>query len=387
LPIKILLLQQAVYLPSFGGGNKANRFLLESLTRNGHQCVAVASPLAKRIAVTPRSDIDEMSLRGIEMCSPQRGLVSYCYRGVRVNAIDFPTVDESRAYVIHLVGEFQPDWILVSDDKYGFLLESAIFTGASRVVVLAHTNFHLPFGPMAKEANSQDTHLVRQARAVVAVSRYQQEYIRKYAGLDASLIHFPVYGPGPFPMLGRFESGFVTMINPCVMKGLPIFLALAKASPQIKFAAVPTWGADAEVMRDLRELSNVTVVQPADDIEEVLACTRVLVAPSLVPETFGYVVVEAMLRGIPVLASDIGGLREAKLGVDYSLPVEPAARQDGVYISPQQSIGPWSKALDEVLSTPEGYHRCALASREAALKFVASVSVSAFEEFLARLSV
>ena len=47
--------------------------------------------------------------------------------------------------------------------------------------------------------------------------------------------------------------------------------------------------------------------------------TRILLVPSLWGEAFGLVVVEAMLRGIPVLASNVGGLVEAKLGVDYIL--------------------------------------------------------------------
>ena len=35
------------------------------------------------------------------------------------------------------------------------------------------------------------------------------------------------------------------------------------------------------------------------------------------------IVVEAMLRGVPVIASNTGGLPEAKLGVPYVLPVTP----------------------------------------------------------------
>ncbi len=43
--------------------------------------------------------------------------------------------------------------------------------------------------------------------------------------------------------------------------------------------------------------------------------------PSLWDETFGYACVEAMARGVPVIASAVGGLSEAKLGVPYSVPV------------------------------------------------------------------
>ena len=126
--------------------------------------------------------------------------------------------------------------------------------------------------------------------------------IRSYydhGGLDARHFPLPIYGSGPFPVLGRYERGSVTLINPCVEKGLPIFLALAAANPRVGFAAVPTWGADAEVLRTLSSAPNVEILEPCDDIEEILARTRVLLAPSLWPEAFGYVVVEAMLRGIP----------------------------------------------------------------------------------------
>jgi glycosyltransferase involved in cell wall biosynthesis len=48
--------------------------------------------------------------------------------------------------------------------------------------------------------------------------------------------------------------------------------------------------------------------------------------PSLWQEAFSITVVEAMLRGIPVLASNIGGLPEAKLGTDFLLPVTAIER-------------------------------------------------------------
>jgi hypothetical protein len=49
-------------------------------------------------------------------------------------------------------------------------------------------------------------------------------------------------GPGPFPDYGLANSGDILMVNPCDYKGLPIFLELARAFPDLPFAAVPTWG-------------------------------------------------------------------------------------------------------------------------------------------------
>ncbi len=186
-----------------------------------------------------------------------------------------------------------------------------------------------------------------------------------------------MYGKGPFD--GPPERGFVTMINPCLIKGLPIFLALAAAFPDVPFAAVPTWGADDEVLGALAARKNVRLLPPSDDIGEILRQTRVLLVPSLIPETFGYVAVEAMLRGIPVLASDLGGLPEAKLGVDYLLPVRPASWNGESYEAPEQDATPWQQTLLALLADPLLYERCSRASRDAASLFHALVDVSAFE--------
>jgi glycosyltransferase involved in cell wall biosynthesis len=108
--------------------------------------------------------------------------------------------------------------------------------------------------------------------------------------------------------------------------------------------------------------------------------------PSLWPETFGLVVPEAMLRGIPVLASDVGGLPEAKLGVDYVLPVRPGEFRKEGFVAPPQDLSPWSQALGKLLSDEGAYERCSQQSRQAAHAFVATASVARFETLLNQLA-
>jgi glycosyltransferase involved in cell wall biosynthesis len=88
-----------------------------------------------------------------------------------------------------------------------------------------------------------------------------------------------------------------------------------------------------------------------------------------------------MLRGVPVLASDVGGLPEAKHGVDYVLPVEPATRVNAKYVFPPQDMKPWVGALSEITDDARAYEECSDASRTAALNFISSIGAGAFERY------
>jgi glycosyltransferase involved in cell wall biosynthesis len=139
------------------------------------------------------------------------------------------------------------------------------------------------------------------------------------------------------------------------------------------------------VLDRLRALPNVHILPADNDIEVILGQTRILLVPSLWPETFGYVAPEAMLRGIPVLASKIGGLPEAKLGVDYVLPVVPGEFSANGFVIPPQNLAPWSYALSVLLSDKDTYVQCSRLSRQAAHDFVDTVSVSPFESLMDQL--
>jgi glycosyltransferase involved in cell wall biosynthesis len=344
--------------------------------------MAMVSAFTTRAGPTCREELKaEMAGRGITL--ETRGEV-FCFRhkGVDVEAMNFATVARMREHIATVIRTFQPDWILVSDDKRRLLLDCAVANAAERVILLLQTVFHMPFGPHATEVNRVQAELMGKARGIVAISRYLQNYLGEHGDLDSILVYLPVYGEGPFPLRADFSQGSITMINPCVEKGLDIFLALAAKFPHLEFMAVPTWGAGEDVIRQLQAVPNVRVRPAVDDIDEILRDTRVLLAPSLWPETFGYVIVEAMLRGIPVIASDSGGIPEAKLGVDYVIPVRLAEWRDGDYVSPELDMRPWVQALETLTGNAEIYRQCSRDSREAALEFEPKTRVESFERYL-----
>lgn len=386
--MRILLAQNTHYYPAFGGGDKSNRMLVEALAARGHFCRVVA----RRRAASEDEYFAELAARGVTAAVTEPGRVRFTLAGVDV---DVSLEPDARPLLRQAIDTFAPDVILLStDDPAQLLLETAFGAGGARLVYLVRTTLSLPFGPEAAFPSDEKTERLRRTDAVVAVSRYVAEYVRRWSGIEAIALPISLLEPGPWPALGRFDNEFVTMVNPCAVKGLPIFLALADAMPQVRFAAVPTWGATTADLEAIRRRPNVTILPPADDIERILECTRVMLVPSLWAEARGRIVVEAMLRGVPVLASNVGGLPEAMMGVDYLLPVRPIERYRPMVDEklvpvpevPEQDITPWRAALEQLLHDPEQYAALARASREAALAYAAGLSVEPFESFLRDLA-
>lgn len=71
-----------------------------------------------------------------------------------------------------------------------------------------------------------------------------------------------------------------------------------------------------------RPLLILRVEESKKDTEKLWCRTKILLVPSTWCEAFGLVVVEAMLRGIPVISSDAGGLVEV-----YLIPISPPNAQ------------------------------------------------------------
>ena len=367
--MRILLTANAPYDPPQGGSTRSNLAWLRSLAAHGHACRVIAPTRAGDTEARERV-VDSIAIRSVPGLPHQHALIG----------------EEIKA--------FAPDWVLVSsEDVAHVLLRAVAHAVPGRFVYLAHTPQFFPFGPESWNKDEAATAAIRRAAGVVSIGHHMAGYIREHLGREAAVIHPPIYGEPPFRQFGRFGSGTVLMVNPCLVKGITLFTALAQAFPEIEFAALKGWGTTAKDRENLAREPNVRVLDTVPDIEDVLKEARCLVMPSLWYEGFGLIAMEAMLRGVPVIASNSGGLEEAKRGTRCIVPVNPiteyvrAFDDTGMPLPqvPGQQLMGWIKSLQELVYDEAAYWDEAQLSRQVAVKFVSGLDAMDFERYLQNL--
>ncbi len=388
--MRILLAHNSLYYPSYGGGDKSNRLLMEALAARGH-AVRVVARVERFGAEAHATLVRELTARGT---TPRHGQASVEFQLNDVEVRILTCNPNLRAYFAAQVRGFSPEIIVAStDDAAHLMLEIALRSPGARVVYLVRATVALPFGPDSGLPSEFQAAALRQADGVVAVSEYVAQYTRQWGGVEAIHVPISLLDPGVPARLGSFDNAFVSMVNPCAVKGISIFLALARRFPRVQFAAVPTWGTTAADFAALRKPSNVSILPPVDDIDDLLRRTRVMLAPSLWAEARSRMILEAMSRGIPVMASDVGGLADAMLGMDYLLPVNPVARYrpavDELMVPavdiPPQDVGPWAAVLERLLTDRAHYEQLAADSRRAALAYARDMNAAPFEAYLEKI--
>jgi glycosyltransferase involved in cell wall biosynthesis len=360
--MKILLASGASYAPPKGGSTRSNLAWLRVLVAKGHEC---------RVVCMAACESGETVVDGIAILQvAELALHAECL------------TEEIRAY--------RPDWVLVSsEDVTQRLLRAAERGAPGRVVYLAHTPQFFPFGPESWNQDAEATRIVERAAGVVAIGHHMAAYIEKHSGAKAVVVHPPIYGEAAVGAGGPL----ILMINPCIVKGIEIFVEVAARLPELPFSALTGWGTTASDRALLAQHKNIEVIGSVRDIDEVLGRARMLLMPSIWYEGFGLIVMEAMLRGLPVVSSDSGGLMEAKFGTGYVIPVRPIERYEAVFdenhmprhVRGTQDVEPWVAAVKTLASDDAAHHLEAERSRAAAQRFVGELRADALEEYLLSL--
>jgi glycosyltransferase involved in cell wall biosynthesis len=389
--MRILLAHNSLYYPSYGGGDKSNRLLMEALAARGHQ-VRVVTRVEDFSAQAHADLVAELHRRGIDIDRQDGPAIAF-----HLNAVDVRILTRNahlRSFFAAHIHAFSPDVILTSTDDPGqLLLDIALRAHSARIVYLVRATVAAPFGPDSSLPDPAKTAVLRRVDGAVGVSEYVARYTREHAGIDAVHVPISLLPPGGLPQLGAFSNPYVGFINPCAVKGLPIFLALARAFPRVPFAAVPSWGTTPADAEQLRAHRNVKVLGPYDNIDDFYRQTRVMLVPSLWAEARSRVILEAMSRGIPVMASDVGGLREAMLGADYLLPVQPVATYrravDQLMVPvadiPPQDTTPWQRVLERLLTDEAQWSATATRARRLALDYARTLDAGPLESYLEKL--
>lgn len=387
--MRILLTANASYVPPRGGATRSNLLWLEHMASAGFPCEVVAAALVESAGKREQIASESLHWKALER---HDGVEVHQRGAIRIYAA--PERSAQAPLLRQRIREFQPDWVLVSSEDLGHvLLREAQHSAPGRVVYLAHTPQFFPFGPASWNPDAHATELVARAAGVVAIGQTTAEYIRRHTGRKAAVIHPPIYGSGPFADLGSFDAGLVTMVNPCAIKGISIFLALAERFRGYGFGVLPGWGTTSTDRAGLAAHTNITTLPNCRVISEFLSRTRILLMPSLWYEGFGLTVMEAMLHGIPVISSDAGGLVEAKLGTPFVAPVRAIERYEPVFdehalpkpVIEPQDLTPWTASLEVLLTDRAVYAQVSAASREAALRFVGGLDSGRLLEYLRSL--
>jgi len=167
---------------------------------------------------------------------------------------------------------------------------------------------------------------------VLANSMYVQNVIDKFYGVRSYVLYPPV-DLAAMRVERNSDADRVLFVKPQKVKGVDILRALASAMPDERFLVAGKLSTRSQ--RGFAGQSNVECMGWVDDMREAYRRSRVLVVPSLWPEPFGRVCVEAAASGIPSIASNAGGIPEAVGG-------------GGILVDNRANVEQWKSAVQKL---------------------------------------
>ncbi|MEN8184023.1 MAG: glycosyltransferase [Myxococcota bacterium] len=203
---------------------------------------------------------------------------------------------------------------------------------------------------------------LQNADLVFSNSRYTRDVLQRLLGVTTKVL-YPTLDPDRYVSKGESRDR-VLFVKPQYVKGFPIFLEIARRLPQSRFLVAGKPGSRAR--RAIARLENVECTGWLRDMRPAYARSRVLLGPSIWPEPFGRVFVEAAASGIPSLGSARGGIPEA---------IGPG----GVLVEEIFDVDRWVDALHR-LEEPDTWETLSARAREHARSFAPERTVQVLIE-------
>jgi glycosyltransferase involved in cell wall biosynthesis len=337
------------------GAALATRDLLEMLTARGWPCGVFCGPHRDFEHGPPLEQLLRVHELPFERKQATGGSTSFrlyhlLQNGVPVTVYDHPAADSRQPPTVgegepflevfeQILDRFRPDLVLTFG---GHWLAQGVVARAKRrglPVVFGLHNFAYHDAVMFKELN-----------AVWVPSRFAQEHYQQKLGLncdaipytwDWSRIHCP-----------EVEGRYVTFVNPQPHKGVGVFvriaLELGRRRPDVPLLVVEGRGQVPWLGRmgeDLSSLTNLHRMENTPDPRDFYRVSRLVLMPSLWWESFGRVGAEAMINGIPVLASRRGALPETLAEAGFLFDVPERYKPEAILVPTTEEVEPWVQTI------------------------------------------
>ena len=227
---------------------------------------------------------------------------------------------------------------VLADGDGPVLLDGLVACGVPEIVVPHAARrplavlVHLPLGEEAPDLDAGEGAVLRAAGAVLATSPWAARRLHERHGLTEVVVAVPGVDPAPLATGTDGVHRLLCLGAVTPTKGQDLLVEALAALPEHPWTldlVGPTRRAPAFVA-DLRATiarhglgDRIRHPGPLSGVEldRTWDATDLLVAPSRV-ETYGMVVTEALARGIPVMASDAGGLPETLDGAGILVSAE-----------------------------------------------------------------
>ncbi len=226
--------------------------------------------------------------------------------------------------------------------------------------------------------------------AITVPSGFAAEFYRRTLGLECLVRPTPIRRDRI--EVSDHEPRCLTFVNPSLEKGVFVFARIAdelgRRRPDIPLLVVEGRGTEVDVAAcgiDLRTHGNVFFMSHTSDPRRFYRVSRAVMVPSLIPETFGRVAVEAICNGIPVLAGDRGALPETLGSSGIVLPIPDRLTPTFEALPTAEEVMPWVEAVIR-LWDDDGFYEdlCQRALTESQRRDPATVE-SQFVSFFGRL--
>jgi glycosyltransferase involved in cell wall biosynthesis len=235
-----------------------------------------------------------------------------------------------------------------------------------RLVVLLHMPAGLRDG--SAEVAERERAVLAAATSVITTSRWSRRWVLAAYGLDPGTVHVVPPGVDPAEPAVPNEAGRNLLCVGAVSyaKGHDVLLGALERLGALSWRCVCAGDltrapSDVALLRRRadRLAGRVDVVGPLapPELDAAYAGSDLVLLPSRV-ETYGMVVTEALARGLPVVAAEVGGVPEA-------LGVLPDGRRPGLLV-PVDEVDALAAALRRWLTDRtwrEGLRRSALEAR------------------------